>query len=136
MSENVRFDPEALQDIAARYDLDLIVLFGSRVKDRARPDSDLDVAVRARKRPWGDADWELDLVGDLVGAIEAGGDLDVAFLNGADPLLLFEVARDGAPLYEAEPCSFDQFCSYAMRRYWDNEKWFEHQRVYLEEKYA
>jgi len=131
----VRFDAEKLKKISRRYDLDLIVLFGSWAKGRARKGSDVDVAVRARRRKWGDADWELGLVGDLAGALESGGEVDVAFLNGADPLLLFEVASDGVPLFEAEPAGFAQFCSYAARRYEDNQKWFERRRRYQEHKY-
>jgi hypothetical protein len=44
------------------------------------------------------------------------GEVDMAFLNGADPVLLFEVAGDGAPLFEAEPAGSAQFRSYAGRR--------------------
>ncbi len=118
------FDEAKLKKVARRYNLDLIVLFGSHAKGRAR------------RRRWGDADWELDLVGDLAGALESGGEVDVAFLNGADPVLLFEVASDGVPLFEAEPAGFAQFCSYAARRYDDNRKWFERRRRYQEHKYA
>ena len=130
------FDKAKLKKVARRYNLDLIVLFGSHAKGRARRGSDVDIAVRARRRRWGDADWELDLVGDLAGALESGGEVDVAFLNGADPILLFEVASDGVPLFEAEPAGFAQFCSYAARRYDDNRKWFERRRRYQERKYA
>lgn len=133
---NPGFDTEKLKDIARRYDLDLIVLFGSRAKERARDSSDVDLAVRARRRPWGDADWELGLIGDLAGAVDVDSELDVAFLNGADPLLLFEVARDGVLLFEAQPVGFAQFCSYAARRYEDNQRRRDRQRRYLETKYA
>ncbi len=132
----VRFNTEKLKRIARRYDLDLIVLFGSHAKGRAREGSDVDVAVRARRRRWGDADWELGLVGDLADALESGGEVDVAFLNGADPVLLFQVACQGVPLFEAEPAGFAQFRSYAMRRYDDNRKWFERRRRYQEKKYT
>jgi len=136
MDAPVRFDTDALKKIARRYDLDLIVLFGSHVKKRARASSDVDVAVRARRRRWGDAEWELGLVGDLAGALESSGEIDVAFLNGADPILMFEVASDGVPLFEAEPTTFMQFVSYAARVYDDNRKWRERRRRYQESKYA
>ncbi|HJW83261.1 MAG TPA: nucleotidyltransferase domain-containing protein [Anaerolineae bacterium] len=132
----VRFDATQLKRVARRYKLDLIILFGSQAKGRASEGSDIDVAVRARRRRWGDADWELGLVSDLAAALESGGEIDVAFLNGADPVLLFEVASDGVPLFEAEPAGFAQFCSYAARRYEDNRKWFERRRRYQESKYV
>jgi predicted nucleotidyltransferase len=131
-----RFDAKKLRKVARLYDLDLIVLFGSRAGGRAGKASDIDVAVRARRRRWGDANWELSLVSDLAGVLDSVGEVDVAFLNGADPVLLFEVASDGVPLFEAEPAGFSQFCSYAARRYEDNQKWFERRRRYQERKYA
>ena len=132
----VRFDSGKLKDIACRYDLDLIVLFGSKTRGRDRRGSDVDVAVRARRRRWGDANWELSLVSELAAALESGGEVDVAFLNGADAVLLFEVASDGVPLFEAELAGFAQFCSYAARRYDDNQKWFERRRHYQERTYG
>jgi predicted nucleotidyltransferase len=133
---SVHFDEARLKKVARRYNLDLIVLFGSHAKGRARKGSDVDVAVRARKRRWGDADWELGLVSDLTAALESAGEVDVAFLNGADPILLFEVARDGVLLFEADPAGFVQFRSYAARVYDDNRKWRERRRRYQERKYT
>lgn len=132
----LRCNPEKLRKVARRYGLDLIVLFGSKARRHDRRDSDVDVAVRARRRRWGDANWELSLVSDLAGALESAGEVDVAFLNGADPVLLFEVASDGVPLFEAKPAGFAQFCSYAARRYEDNQKWFERRRHYQERAYG
>ena len=40
-------DKSRLKRVSHSYHLDLIVLFGSQAKGRARADSDLDVAVRA-----------------------------------------------------------------------------------------
>jgi predicted nucleotidyltransferase len=132
----VQFDADQLKKIARRYNLDLIVLFGSQAKGRGRRGSDVDVAVHARRRRWGDADWELGLIGDLSAGLKSGSEIDVAFLNGADPVLLFEVASEGLPLFEAEPAGFAQFRSYAARRYDDNRKWRERRRRYQERKYA
>jgi len=132
----IPFDADKLKKVARRYDLDLIVLFGSRAKGRARRSSDVDVAVRALRRRWGDADWELNLAADLAAALESSGELDLVFLNGANPVLLFEVASDGVPVFEAEPAGFAQFRSYAARRYDDNRKWRERRRRYQERKYA
>jgi hypothetical protein len=57
----MEIDRERLAEIARQFGLDLIVLFGSHAKDRARPGSDLDVAVRAMRRPWGDWNWEFEV---------------------------------------------------------------------------
>ena len=131
-----RADREKLAEIAQKYGLDLIVIFGSQVQGRAVPGSDVDVAVRFVRRDWGDVNRELDLIGELAGAIEGDGDLDVAFLNGASPLLLYQVACTGVPLYEKDPGDFALFQSYAARRYYDSQKFFEAQDRYLRERYG
>jgi predicted nucleotidyltransferase len=131
-----RVDRERLSEIAHQYGLDLIVIFGSQARGRDVPGSDTDVAVRFVQREWGNVDLELDLFGDLVEAIESDGDLDVAFLNGAAPLLLYQVACTGVPLYERTPGDFALFQSYAARRYYDSQKFFVAQDRYLRERYG
>jgi predicted nucleotidyltransferase len=129
-------DREKLSEIARRYNLDLIVIFGSQVRGRDVPGSDVDVAVRFVRREWGNVDLELDLLDDLGEAIDGDGDLDVAFLNGAAPLLLYQVACTGVPLYERTPGDFALFQSYAARRYYDSQKFSAAQDRYLREHYG
>ena len=131
-----RVDTAQLTDIAQRYGLDMVVIFGSQVSGPAQAGSDIDVAARMQRRARGDWERELELIGELTEAITGDGDLDVVFLNGAAPLLLFRVASDGVVLYQVQPTTFAQFQSYAARRYDDSRKFFELQREYLEEKYA
>jgi len=126
----VEIDREKLERISHRYSLDLVVVFGSQATGRAGPDSDVDVAVRMMHRDWDNPEVELDLVGELIGVFEA--DVDVAFLNGASPLLLFEVAHTGVPVYQREPTTFFEFQSYAARRYYDHRKFLTWQSSYLE----
>jgi predicted nucleotidyltransferase len=47
---------QKLTEIAHRYDLDLVVVFGSQTQGQARPGSDIDVAVRWIKRDWEDVE--------------------------------------------------------------------------------
>jgi len=101
-----RVDAAQLTDIAQRYGLDMVVIFGSQVSGHARAGADIDVAVRMQRRAWGDWERELELVGELTEAITGDGDLDVVFLNGASPLLLFEVASSGVVLYQMQPTAF------------------------------
>jgi len=84
----------------------MVVIFGSQVSGHARAGADIDVAVRMQRRAWGDWERELELVGELTEAITGDGDLDVVFLNGASPLLLFEVASSGVVLYQMQPTAF------------------------------
>lgn len=127
-------DREKLERLSRRYGLDMVVVFGSQASGRAKPGSDVDVAVRLIRRDWDDPQGELDLVGDLVGVFDGNGDVDVAFLNGASPLLLFEVARTGIPVYQRKPTTFLEFQSYAARRYYDHRKFLDWQSAYLKKR--
>ena len=129
-------DTAQLTDIAQRFGIKMIIIFGSQASERVRAGSDIDVAIWMQHRAWDNWECELELIGELTEAITGDGDLDVVFLNGASPLLLFEVASDGVVLYQVQPTTFAQFQSYAARRYDDSRKFFEQQREYLEEKYA
>ena len=132
----LKIDRERLNEIAQQFGLDLIVLFGSRVKGRIVPGSDVDIAVRAVKRPWGDWNWEFEVADALSNALQGdGGEVDVVFLNGAAPLLVFEVAQSGQALFEKEWGTFSDFRSYAARVYYDNEPRFRRQAQYLKEKF-
>ena len=135
-------DTRRLARVAARYHLDLIVLFGSQATGHARADSDLDVAVRGYKPGWIGArrvpewEWKTEVMGAVASAVDGGHEVDISFLNRATPLFLFEVARHGQVLYEKKPGDFTAFCSYAARRYYDDEKFFRLTRQYLEKNFG
>lgn len=50
------------------------------------------------------------------------GDLDLVCLNGANALLLREVALDGVPQFEKQPGTFERFRLLAFKRFMDTEK--------------
>ncbi len=111
-------------------DLQLLVLFGSAVRGRARAESDVDLGVQCD----GPADPDTLY---LAIAPRLGTDrLDLIDLRRADPLLAFQVARTGRLLFERHPGAFHQFQSLASRRYGDTEKLRRAQRraiqVFLE----
>jgi predicted nucleotidyltransferase len=109
--ENV-IDRTRLAEAARRFRLDLIVLFGSHARAEARPDSDMDIAVRTRVPPrQRDGEWHSGLGSALSRAIDA--DVDWSLLNDVSTLLMTEVAADGIPLYECEPGEFLLFKAYA-----------------------
>jgi predicted nucleotidyltransferase len=64
---------QKLAEIAQRYDLDLVIVFGSQARGQAHPGSDIDVAVRWIKRDWEDVERELALIGELEEYLEKPG---------------------------------------------------------------
>lgn len=105
---------ERLGAYGSRAGIDLCVLFGSRATGRARPGSDIDIAVllpddspAARRRT------EIDLQRAL------GGNADVTFLAGAPPQLRFEIARSGLLAFERQPGLWVRERARAMVDWWD-----------------
>lgn len=123
-----------MKDLTCLYSLDfnnfcrehgisLAVLFGSQATGRALRESDIDMAVwleqaeilkdvpeaaRARKH----------LMRDLINYLETDK-IDLVLLNHASPLLKFQVARTGKPVYQKKPGNFAGFCSRALREHND-----------------
>ncbi len=98
--------PEARARIAAAAracGTRLLVLFGSRARGEAGPASDWDFGYLADE---GFAPEEL--LAELVGALAADR-IDLVDLGRAGALLRFRAARDGVPLFECEPGSFERF---------------------------
>lgn len=128
----VRVDEKRLRQIARRYSLDLVVLFGSQAKGRAHRASDVDVAVRFRPgQPW-PRGRRLEIAARFDALFPEAHEVDVSFLNDASSILLFEVATSGRLLYEGRPLLFWQFQSYAARRYDDDYKYRLRREAYLE----
>jgi predicted nucleotidyltransferase len=116
-----------LEPLARRYGLRLIVLFGSQVTSRTHPESDVDVAVLARRPPA--AEQRNRLWMEISDAFQA--EVDLAVLNYGEPLLLYQVARTGKPLYEDERWTWAEFTNYAYRYYEDTRKFRDDLARYL-----
>jgi uncharacterized protein YutE (UPF0331/DUF86 family) len=92
-------------------------MFGSTTREQRRPESDLDLAV------WLDANGVTPLalltVDVALRPLFPGERLDLSLLNCASPLLQFQVARHGSPLFEDTPGAFQTFQVLAAKRYAD-----------------
>jgi predicted nucleotidyltransferase len=81
--------------LSARPEVIFAVLFGSRSRGRARPDSDWDVGVYLDERT--SADDRFRIRRELVAALEPAVPIDLVVLNEAPPLLGHR-ALSGEPL--------------------------------------
>ena len=135
----------SLTEIAERFGLSFIVLFGSAAKGRMNKESDADIAVWAEEeatfglRLTDDeetlTDWTIALGSSLAEIIPNGEGIDLVVLNRVASLLQFQVARRGVLLYERVPNSWRCFKSYAARRYDDDAKFRRWQWEYLRRCY-
>lgn len=120
----------AASDVAREFGARLIVLFGSAARRDARAPEDLDIGVLART--------PLDSVAVTNRFMQLlhVSEIDIADLRRADPLLLMLVAREGVPLFEAQPSEMMQFRSLAIRRFADTKKFRDSERDALRDAIA
>lgn len=123
-------DHERIAAVAARFGLRLMVLFGSRARGRARPESDVDVAVAgcppARL-------WELN--GALQDVLSDGVMLDLVRLEDADALFRHEIMHDAVILH-GDPDLFCEYRAFAFRDFVDSAGLFALEHVLLRRKLA
>lgn len=110
---------EALRPILEERSVRLAVLFGSAAAGRSRPDSDIDIAVEM-----GEA-FDFDAHGEFTSALakaaaRAGveGDIDLAYLQRADPLFLKKIF-ESAVFLSGEGGRFSVWRLRAFRAYLD-----------------
>ncbi len=106
--------------LESRKDVRLAMLFGSRAGDRARPESDVDLAVEA---PGVDL-WTL--AADLSQAV--GLEVDVVDLRDAGYPLLKSVLRDGLPVHQGQLGALGSWRAQAIARVELDRPWFERMR--------
>jgi predicted nucleotidyltransferase len=114
---------EELESVRRRHGLRLILAFGSRVKGRVHDLSDLDLGVLAEVRPESPGRMLANLAPDLD-AVFGGITVDIAVLNGADPLLLGEVS-DACQILAGDPTDLQEFRIYAFKVRQDHQRWLE-----------
>lgn len=127
---------EKLKKITGKYNISLVIAFGSRVKGTSTNCSDFDLGV-----------WLGDLGDRGLLPVEPGGYraifsdlvelfsigcLHVVILNTASPLLIHEVALNGKPLYQRQPGMYTSFCARAVQLHQDAYPFYMAERRYLE----
>lgn len=87
-----------INKIAQKYNLELILLFGSRVSGKIHADSDVDIAVLPKSNKDFGFEKYSSLISDFSGAF-FGKKIDLSFINQANPLLLKKISENALPLF-------------------------------------
>jgi uncharacterized protein len=97
-------------------------LFGSVVCGRARPDSDVDIAVLVADEVMADDSfrYRLNRISDLMSVLKRD-DVDFVLLNEAPPLLAHRILRYGKLVFERSPSARVAFQVRTMNRYSDTQ---------------
>jgi predicted nucleotidyltransferase len=114
--------PALSRALAGMGDVRLAFLFGSRARDRARADSDFDIAVLLDEESAGtDRGATIRRLAGRLGSVVASALLDLVVLNDAPPLLRHRVLRDGVLLYQRSAEERVRFAIRTLREYQDGQ---------------
>lgn len=126
-------DHRALEEVARRHGVQLVVRFGSSVKGGAHATSDVDLGVVTHPTLESFAAIS-DLAADLQ-RLDPSREVDVALLNHADPLFLKQVTEHCELVY-GEPARLEALKLYAFKRYQDYRRYLGLEQEYVDRKLA
>ena len=102
--------------IAQKYNLSLVILFGSQVDRTQREDSDFDIAISSFKKLTSQEFF--NIINEFTEKLNK--DVDIIVLNEVeDPLLLNNIARKSKILFEKENGLYDDFVVNSIFNYID-----------------
>lgn len=116
-----------MKGLCQKHRILLIILHGSYAKGKAKEKSDIDIGILSRERF--NSSQQLDVLNDLGGVF--GDKFDPVFLNSAEPLISYQVALYGKPLFEEKEGNFERFRIQAVSRYMDSKKFRIMEKSYL-----
>lgn len=121
----------AAKELAEKYQLSLIVLFGSQVTGKTHPESDFDIAYYADRKV--DFNDKIRINTRLTEILE---NINVQLVDAktASPLLLKKIVGQAIVLYESCPHLFDELYIYAQRIYEEAKPLFELREDYVNHK--
>lgn len=105
-----------IQEIGKKFDLVFVIIFGSVVNGKRTPRSDLDIGVLMENKPEYKDFKKLYSAFSKVFETE---NVDLRFLNRADPFFRFQVVKNGKLIY-GDRTEFDKYFSYAYKSYVDD----------------
>lgn len=108
--------PNNIKEIVEKYKIKILVYFGSYGTEYYHNESDIDIAYLS------DSDLSFEeqntFLEDLI-KFHKKSEIDLVDLKSADPILRFEIARNGRVLYEKEPNLFDRYSLYYIKRIYE-----------------
>ncbi len=119
--------PNAIID---KYNIELLVVFGSYANDKNKKGSDLDLGYKCSG--FLTESKEIELLNELSQFYKRV-DIDLVNLNKAEPILKVEIAKKGKLLYGSED-KFEKFSIYAAGIYADTKFLYDDRRKTLEKK--
>ena len=109
--------------LAKKYELKLVMLFGSSSRGSALTDSDIDLAILANEnfyeKKYSDFSYDLTEVENTLKK-----NIDIVPISNYNPLLLYNIFNDGEALYIRDEDEYASIRSWARFSYEDNQRFF------------
>lgn len=114
---------QKIAEIAGKYGLRLVLLFGSRVSEKSlNKESDFDVAYLPKKKL--DFDQEIRLNYEFT-EVFGNDKVDTVDLGRTKPLLLHGIFREAQVLFQEDALVFSRYRAYAFKKYIESKPLYE-----------
>ncbi len=112
-NKDLQFNEKKLDDLASKYQLNYLVLFGSRANGSFGRDSDCDIAISSKK----DLDFSSEF--DINERLSSIFKIKVDLINvaKAGPVLMKEITDNGKLIKEYTPNSYDRFEIFSFKNF-------------------
>ena len=122
---------QKIEEIAKKYSLKLILLFGSQADGRTHKESDFDVAYLPVKNL--SYDDEIDINFQFTNIFKHDR-VDTVDMRKAPPLLLYGIFRECLVLFKKDDLIFPTYRAYAFKKYIETKPLYEEKHRRLKEK--
>ena len=122
---------DAIQDVAMRYRLQLVLLFGSQSEGRVHKESDVDIAYLPEESLGFEDEYHLNYEFTNIFRTDK---VDTVDLKKAPPLLLYAVFQHPLVLFQKNDLVFPNYQVYAFKKYVETKPLYEEKYRRLQEK--
>ncbi len=112
----IRLDYCEIGEIAKKYDMEFMVYFGSYQTKFYNKNSDIDIGILSSRCL--DTDKLMKLLEELI-IFHRKSEIDLVDLRSAEPILRYEIAKDGKLLYEREEGLFERYRLFYIKRFYE-----------------
>ena len=130
MHNNIKNLKPKIDNLAKKYNLSLVILYGSHARGKVHKESDIDIAVLgARPIPF---EKLIDLNNEFAEIFKVK-EIDVKSLHNTNSLFRYQVMYKGILLY-GKSYDYNSFKSYAFRDYYDSQDLLRLKEVFIKKR--
>ena len=130
MHNNIKNLKPKIDNLAKKFNLSLVILYGSHARGKVHKESDIDIAVLgARPIPF---EKLIDLNNEFAEIFKVK-EIDVKSLHNTNFLFRYQVMYKGILLY-GKSYNYNSFKSYAFRDYYDSQDLLRLKEVFIKKR--